>query len=64
MYSAAVAIGPGTYAITVTVTNYNQHGSTMHMSETQEVAVSGWFCAGHNCYIICTAHHRHVTMTL
>ena len=36
--SAEVALDPGTYSVTVTVTN--QHGSTT--SEPQEVTIPGW----------------------
>ena len=37
--SAEVSLGPGTYPVTVTVTN--QHGSTT--SEPQQVTIPGWF---------------------
>ena len=37
--SAEVALGPGTYSVTVTVTN--QHGSTT--SVPQQVTIPGWF---------------------
>ena len=39
--SEEVALGPGTYSVTVTVTN--QHGDTT--SVPQEVTIPGWFCA-------------------
>ena len=39
--SEEVALDPGTYSVTVTVTN--QHGDTT--SVPQEVTVPGWFCA-------------------
>ena len=43
--SAEVALGPGTYSVTVTVTN--QHGTTM--SAPQQVTVPGWtyLCFSH-----------------
>ena len=45
--SAEVSLGPGTYSVTVTVTN--QHGSTT--SEPQEVTIPGQLCVVH--FIIC-----------
>ena len=45
--SAEVSLGPGTYSVTVTVTN--QHGSTT--SEPQQVTIPGQLCVVH--FIIC-----------
>ena len=52
--SAEVALGPGTYSVTVTVTS--QHGSTT--SVPQQVTIPGWrnmaLCVRLSCLIICS----------
>ena len=54
--SAEVALGPGTYSVTVTVTN--QHGSTT--SEPQQVTIPGWHVTA-LCHIqLCMCVHTYI----
>ena len=55
--SAEVSLGPGTYSVTVTVTN--QHGSTT--SELQQVTIPGWPITAVLCHIQpCMCVHTYI----